>query len=300
MSSCRLLCAASLVLAASTPTFADPKFEYGKAEEVEKVKGTEWAATAEAGVVFTTGNSETTTATGGLKASRKQGNNKVSIEASGTYAQSSVLVIADQNGNGMIDDISEIRSESTVTANSLAGKLRYDRFLTKFNSLFVAALAGRDVPAGKDAVVGGQAGYSRRLHKSETAEAVGEFGYDFSYEQLSAGSTNEIHSARAFVGYKGTMTEGATLESSLEALTNLNPYDLPTARNAGFAEDLRVNLRLAVSAKVGKSLSFTTSFEAKYDNRPAPLAIKNLAMGFVPEAARLDTIMKASLIYTIF
>ena len=30
------------------------------------------------------------------------------------------------------------------------------------------------------------------------------------------------------------------------------------------------------------------------------LALKNLAMGFVPEASSLDTIMKASLIYTIF
>jgi len=37
---------------------------------------------------------------------------------------------------------------------------------------------------------------------------------------------------------------------------------------------------------------------AKYDNRPGPLGVKNLAPGFVPEASSLDTIMKASLIYT--
>ena len=47
---------------------ADPKFEYGKKEDVKDVKEVEWNATAEAGVVFTTGNSETLTATGGIKA----------------------------------------------------------------------------------------------------------------------------------------------------------------------------------------------------------------------------------------
>src|SRR5213075_1385036 len=38
-----------------------PKFEFAKAEEVAKVKDVEWTAQAEAGIVFTTGNSETTT-----------------------------------------------------------------------------------------------------------------------------------------------------------------------------------------------------------------------------------------------
>jgi hypothetical protein len=46
------------------------------------------------------------------------------------------------------------------------------------------------------------------------------------------------------------------------------------------------------------NLAFQTSVEAKYDHRPGPLGIKNLAMGFVPEASKLDTIMKASFIYT--
>ena len=82
----------------------------------------------------------------------------------------------------MIDNDGEITSQTTVTAETLAGRLRYDRFLTEHNSLFVAALASRDVPAGKDAVLGAQLGYSRQLYKTETAEAVAEFGYDYSHE----------------------------------------------------------------------------------------------------------------------
>ncbi len=291
-----LICAA-----AGTALADDPKFQYGKAEEVAKVKGTEYEASAEAGVVFTTGNSETTTITAGAKASRKTGKNKLSAEGSITYARSSLRVLDDMNGNGVIDNTAEIRDESSTTAEQLAIKVRYDRFLTEFNSLFIAALASRDLPAGKESVLGGQLGYSRRLYKTEKTEAVGEFGYDFSYEDLVAGDPVEIHSARAFVGLKAEMTEGATFETSGEVLTNLNHETLPTRTDgADFGEDTRINFRAAVSAKLGKRMAVQTSIEAKFDNRPAPANIAGLAMGFVPEAAKLDTIMKASFIYNFF
>jgi hypothetical protein len=294
------LAAVLMVLGAGT-ALADPKFEYGKADEVAKVKGTEYNASAEAGVVFTTGNSETITATGGFKAARKTGKNKLSVEGNLTYAKSAVRVLDDLNGNGVVDSENEIRSERTITAETLAGKIRYDRFLTEFNSLFAAILGARDVPAGKDAVIGFQLGYSRRLYKSKTAEAVGEFGYDYSHESLASGPDNSIHSARAFLGYKAEMTEGTTFETNLEALTNLNHEELSTrAEGADLGEDTRVNFKASVSSKIGKNLSFQTTIEAHYDRRPAPLAIPNLAMGFVPEASTFDTIMKASLIYTIF
>lgn len=298
----RLGLATALVCAVASSAFAqNPKFEFGKAEEVAKVKGTEYEASAEAGIVFTTGNSETTTFTAGAKASRKTGKNKLSAEGSITYARSGIRVLEDLNGNGEVDNIDEIRTESTTTAQALAIKVRYDRFLTEFNSLFVAALASRDLPAGKENVLGAQLGYSRQLYKSKTAEAVGEFGYDYAHEDLVAGDAVQIHSARAFVGFKADLTEGATFETSVEALTNLNHETLPTRTfGADFGEDTRVNFKAAVSAKIGKSTSVQTSIEAKYDNRPAPLSIKGLAMNFVPEASKLDTIMKASFIYTFF
>jgi hypothetical protein len=281
---------------------ADPKFEYGKADEVAKVKGTEYNAQAEAGVVFTTGNSETITATAGLKAARKTGRNKLAVEGSLTYAKSGVRVLADNNGNGLVDDSSEITTEETTTANTLAGKLRYDRFLTAHNSLFVAVLGARDVPAGKDLVLGAQAGYSRQLFKSKNAVAVAEIGYDYSHEDLVTGPSNSIHSLRGFLGYKAEMTEGTTFETNLEALTNLNKEELDTRNGepATIGEDTRLLFRASVSSKIGKNLSFQTSLDVKYDQRPGPLGVKNLAPGFVPEASKMDTIMKASLIYTIF
>ena len=277
-----------------------PKFEFGKADEVAKVKDVEWTAQAEAGVVFTTGNSETTTVSAGFKTSRKTGFNKFSLEGSMTYAKSGVRVIEDMNGNGMIDNESEITTQDTVTAETYASKARYDRFLTAHNSLFVAVLASRDKPAGKESVFGAQVGYSRQIYKTEKAEAVAEIGYDFSREDLTAGDSLSIHSARAFLGYKAEMTEGTTLDASVEALTNLNEENLPTMKDGRIGRDTRINSKIGVASKVTKNLSVQTSIELKYDHRPGPLPIKGLAMGFVPEASNFDTIMKASLIYQIF
>ena len=286
---------------AAMPAYADPKFEFGKAEEVEKVKDTEVNASAEVGLVFTTGNSETTTISAGMKASRKQKNNKLSVEGSATYARAGQRVLFDQNGNGMIDNDTEITTERQVTAESYAGKIRYDRFLTKYNSLFVAALIGRDLPAGRELVLGAQLGYSRQLYKTEKAEAVGEAGLDYSNENLVIGESVKIISGRAFVGYKAEMTEGTNFETSGELLVNLNDEGtLPTGADGDIARDFRLNFKASVSSKIGKNLAFQSSIEARYDNRPGPLNLKNLAMGFVPEASGLDTIMKASLIYTFF
>lgn len=294
----RLLIATALLLLFTYPAHAQ-KFEYGKYEDVKDVKLVEWLATAEAGMLFTTGNSETTSATGGLKASRKSGDNKFSVEGSAAYAKSDLRVIQDLNGNGMIDNASEITSVPSITAETLYGKLRYDRFLTDLNSLFIAAVGSRDVPAGKEAVLGGQVGYSRSLYKSKTAQTTGEFGYDYAHEDdVAPGPALSIHSLRAFVGHKAAMTEGADLDASVELLSNLNRLDLPTHKDGGTFEDTRINGKVAISAKIGLNLAFQATFEVHYDHRPSILGIKNLAMGFTPEASKLDTLMKASFIYT--
>ena len=85
--------AAALVGSIGRARADDPKFEYGKVADVKDVKAIEWKAAAEAGLIFTTGNSETITATGGLKASRKKKDNKLSIEAAAAFAKSSVRAL---------------------------------------------------------------------------------------------------------------------------------------------------------------------------------------------------------------
>ncbi len=295
---------ALLLITAPTTAFADdPKFAFGKAEDAkvsDKEKAVEWTGTAEAGAIFTTGNSETTTLTAGGKVSRKAGHDRVSLEATAAYARSGIRTIDDKNGNGTIDNLGEITTEQTTSTEMVAGKARYDRFLTEHNSLFVAALASRDIPAGKEFVFGGQLGYMRQLYKTEKSEVTGEFGYDFSREDLTAGNSLSIHSMRIFVGAKASPSEGVDVDGSVEALSNLNELDLPTGADGSAFMDTRINGHVGVTAKIGKRLAVQTAIDAKYDNRPGPMNVKNLADGFVPAATKLDMIMKASLIYTLF
>jgi len=294
----RIFLAVSFLVALSRPAWAQ-KFEFGKYEDIKDVKTVEWKATAEAGAVFTTGSSESTQASGGIKASRKSGNNKLELEGSAAYATAGLLLLFDHNDNGMIDNESEIVAIQTTTAETLASRLRYDRFLTQLNSLYIAALASRDTPAGKEFVFGGQAGYSRSLYKSKTAQTLAEVGYDFSREdQVADTPTLSIHSLRAFVGHKAALTEGTDLDASLEMLTNMNTMTLPTGKDGGPFQDTRGKAKLAVSAKIGMNLAFQSSLELNYDHRPGLLAVKNLAMGFTPEASTLNTIMKMTFIYT--
>jgi hypothetical protein len=244
---------ALLVAILSTPVGAQPapKFEYGKAEDVKDVEGTEWDLTAEAGLVYTTGNSRVTTVTGGIKATRKQARNKFSLDASGAFARASTLIARDLDNN-MVLTSDEVIREDKESARNYAAKVRFDRFLSERNSLFVAALIGADPLAGKDLTAGGQLGYARLLHKDDHHELSGEFGYDFSHEEFSAAtgtSSLSIHSLRAFSGYKGKLAEGTSVEGSLEVLANHNGQTLNTPEVSAM-EDLRAHLARAQSAKL--------------------------------------------------
>ena len=300
----RILAVLAATTATATPAFADdPKFVYSAPPDAKDAKVVDpgaalWTAAAEGGLVLTTGNADTTSLSAGLHLSRKQGNNKLSLDAAGVYASSTTHVLNDKNGNGLIDNNGEITNTSTVTAETLGAKARYDRYLTTSNSLYAAALAGRDLPAGNTAVLGAQAGYSRQLYKTKTTEAVAELGYDYSHESHVDDSRLSIHSARGFVGIKSTVSDGVATEASLEALTNLNHETLVTGADGSAFMDTRLHGHVAVTAKLGKALAIQTAFDVRYDNRPNALDVKPLAPGFVPEAEKLDTLLKASFIYT--
>jgi hypothetical protein len=296
---------ASIALAASAGAAHAQTFSYGKAEEVKDVKEAKWTATAEGGLVLTTGNSRTTTVSGAAHATRVDPKNKFDATASMAYVRSRIFVAQDDDpegaeGHGTLS-ADEIHEQTATTANSWQVKLRYDRYLTEFNSLYATASVGADRPAGKDFVGGAQAGYSRRVYKDDKHEVVAEVGYDFTYENLAVGDGVSIHSARAFAGYKGIVTQTTALEASVEALSNLNTLDT-VPDEAGPGEDTRINGMASVNTKITDDISLSVSFQAKFDNQPAPrpaLAIPYDA-GFIPVADKLDTITKASVIVSLF
>lgn len=273
----------------------DPKFEFGKQEEVKDVQSAEWKASAQAGLISTSGNSKTFAVSGGAKASRKSKDNKFLVEAGGTYARARAYKVVD-NGDGVIGPGEVVLDEPAVTSKSWALKGRYDRFLTEHNSLYATALMSADEPAGKELVAGGQAGYSRLLYKSEKHEVVAEVGYDFSFEDLVVGEGVAIHSARLFMGYVGKLGDDTGVEGAVEVLSNLNPLDTATGE-VGPIEDTRVNGTLAITTTLYENIGFRFGFSAKYDRAPAP---RPFALpyqdGYVLLADTLDTKTEATLI----
>ena len=291
-----IIVALALALAAAAAAHAqEPAWQKPKKDE-KASDAVEWKASTQAGLIITTGNSETTTLSAAARASRKAGYNKLQVEVGGAYARSSLFIASDVNGDGVIQE-SEIERPTQTTTEAWEAVARYDRFLTEHNSLYVLGKIASDEPAGKELIGGGQVGYSRQLYKDAVHELVAEVGYDFTYEDFEANDGVAIHSARVFAGYTGKLSEDTGVNASTEVLVNVNSLDQPGGE-VDPLEDTRVASKLEIATKLHDKISFSFGFTAKYDNAPAPLPTFGLpfADGFVPLADELDTITKASLI----
>jgi hypothetical protein len=277
----------------------DPKFDYGKQEEVKAVA---WKATVQAGLVLATGNANNLAFSAGGMASRNDGTNKLQLDVTGTYARSTVVTAIDADGSGTIGP-GEIHRATSTTAALWAAKLRYDRFITANNSLYAAAFATGNQPAGINVGTGVQVGYSRQIYKDDMHLLLGEAGYDFTYQNNVSAADLSIHSLRLFLGYTLTLSQSVGIALGVEALMNLNP--LP-GFTAGTTVDpfgnTRVNGSAALNAKIWKNLAVQISFLARYTTDPAPLPKIGgvpFEMGFVPLAERLDTVTSLSLVVTL-
>lgn len=288
-----------LALLAASPAAAQT-FTYGNADDVKDVKKVDWTGTAEAGLLITTGNARTTTVTATGKVGRVDPKNKLEIDGGLAFARSSVLTPVDADMSGDISP-GELERVTATTANSWTVMARYDRFLTALNSLYAIAQGSADPPSGKAFVGGGQLGYSRHLFKNDHHDVVAEAGYDFRYEVPVDGSGVAIHSARAFVGWKGTVKDKNALEASLEALSNLN-HETTAPTDAAAFEDTRINGLASITSKITADISFSFSVALHYDHHPSALPAFSIpfAPGFAPTAGKLDTITKASLIFGLF
>ena len=275
----------------------EPSFTYAKYEEKKVV---EYQATASAGLLLTTGNANQVSYAVALMALRNDGKNKLQLNVDAAYARASILTANDVNGNGVLD-AGEIGHTTTTSTALWSTKLRYDRFITENNSLYLAGFAWGNAPAGKRVVAGVQAGFSRQLYKDDVHLLVAELGYDFSYERFVGHPENYIlHSLRAFAGYSLSPSKDTLLGVSVEYLGNMNPYAGPRGHVGAFG-DSRVNGRAQLTTRLYKKIAFRLSFTARYDNVPAPLpkiAGVPFAVGYNPAAEKLDTLTEASLVMT--
>ncbi|HLK89872.1 MAG TPA: DUF481 domain-containing protein [Polyangia bacterium] len=313
------LAAASLLLAVPALAQTTPSFTYAKPDDPAK-PGTppppavQWKAIAKGGFTMTSGNSQTTGAVAAASVSRKEGNNRLAIDANAAYGRSNVVAPVYDNAAAPTV-ITGIDRNNLETTNNWLVKGRYDRFFTTNNSGYAAAQAAADKIAGKSFYGGGQVGYSRQLYKNDMHLLVAELGYDYSYERyVQAGMTTpppvSIHSARVFVGEALTLTKVTGVTASVEGLFNLNTESKALNVNTGAPgvdafHDTRVNSKVGFTATLFGKLSIGFAITLRYDQNPAPLPIPpgtaagvGFAPGFQPFAEKWDTLTEATLIYT--
>lgn len=306
--------AALAAVAVLVPTVAaaqaEPKFAFAKAEEIKAV---EWKVQAKAGGLLTAGNSQARSAVAGLSASRKEGGNKLTLDAGVAYGTTNVLVpIFDA---AMPTMITGNERRAVTTTNNWLVKGRYDRFFTTNNSAYASGQGAADTVAGKEFFGGGQAGYSRQLVKDDLNLVVAEIGYDFSHERyvqqpMRTLDPITVHSARVFLGETLKLSEVTGLTGSVEALFNLNKEGKALNAKTGLPgvdplNDTRIVVRAGLTTTVWKALSVALGFTLRYDQNPAPLPIPSgspagsaYAAGVQPFAQRVDTLTEATLIYT--
>lgn len=291
-----------------------PKFDLPKPPEAAKAPppNVAWKVQSKGGLLLTSGNSRSQTATFSLDGSRQEGSNKLSLNGALAYGRSTPWVaVPDAAGTNTADIV---RGPAVTTTNNWITKGRYDRFFTLNNAGYALAQIGADKIAGKRLYGGGQLGYSRQLLKNEQHAVVAELGYDFSYESYvqTPGKTLDavaIHSARLFVGELFSLTKATGLSGSVEALFNLNKEKALLASDrtgatsgVGAFKDTRINAKLGLTTTLFSSLSFGFGFTLKYDQNPAPRPLPAgavpYAAGFQPFAEKLDTMTEATLIYT--
>jgi hypothetical protein len=320
-----VLAGASLFFAAPALAQTNPTFTFVKPDQPKVVEApkpppppppppaVEWKAMAKGGFTMTSGNSQTTGLVGAGNVSRKEGNNRLAIDANGAYGRSNILTPDFNPAAPTV--ITGFHRNDVETTNTWLIKGRYDRFFTANNSGYAAASAAADKIAGKSFYGGGQVGYSRQIYKSSMHLLVAELGYDYSHESyVETGTTTppsvSIHSARLFAGEALTLTKATGITASFEALFNLNKESEALNVSTGAPgvdalHDTRLNAKVGLTTTLLSKLSIGFSFTLKYDQNPAPLPIPpgspvgaTFDPSFQPFAEKVDTLTEATLIYT--
>lgn len=305
-----------ITVAAAQP--ADPSFQFGKLEEV---KAAVWKASAQAGLLLATGNSNSLTVSAGGSVSRVDLHNKIALDLEGRFGRTTVFAAkaglpTAMDGTALVSSYDDITTATAISTQYWSAKLRYDRFFSKNNLGYIAAQVAGDQPAGKQVFGGGQIGYSRQIYKSERNEFTGELGYDFTFIEFSSPPERNpvfIHSLRLAFGHALTLSKDTSVNTAIEGLFNLNVYNSP-----GFTDpitpfqDTRINFKTALNTKLHKNVSFRFSFKVRFDNVPAPrppipgttygidpttkTPENPLGTTFTPIAERVDTLSEAALI----
>jgi putative salt-induced outer membrane protein YdiY len=243
-------------------------------KEVEEVAEPKSELSAELGGAMAAGNSAAYSVNAGIAGGHKWGMNRFSGTAAGLFGRS----VVDLDGDGIISS-EERRVGYKTNQQQAVGFVRYDRFLTKTDSLYVLSGALIDPFAGFASRSHQQLGYSRKLVTNQTTLLVGEVGFDWAQENYVAGQDpgyRDVFAARLMAGLQHTFNEAVQFKGSAEVFPNVVEI-----------ADVRVNTTASLAARLSDKIGFKTTYLLRFDNVPVP--------GF----RKADHALTASLVVTI-
>ncbi len=233
-----------------------------------------------AGGLLASGNSRSValTASGQFRIRREA--NQLSVLAAANYGRSA----ADADG------------PMETTIENYQGRARYDRFLSKQLALFVAIGARHDRFQGLDLRFNAAPGLAYYVIDEKTQQLWGELGYDLQRDvrtsdaiaaAAEAGTpidkAETRHNARLFLGYNNSISESVSLNTGLEYLLGLSPWENELNKRNNW----RLTWDAGVTAKVSDKFALSSTLSVRYDNNP------------LPEVRRTDALMAMNLVYTL-
>lgn len=192
-----------------------------------------WKNESQAGVVQTSGNTETTTLSIGQATSYEFTANVLKINGSYLYQ----------------------KSNNIISGKNWRLGVRYERELSERVSLFIAQSAEGDRFSGIRQRYNTDLGAKYFVRKEDAFRWFFEGGYRFTKENLLFTSQNK-HFARAYTELEKKLNESVSAKYWLEYLPNFTVTD-----------DWLLNTELSVSAALSTMFSVKTGYLIRYDNQ---------------------------------
>jgi putative salt-induced outer membrane protein YdiY len=284
-----LLFLASFQALAEEPTFDTVK-------PVEAAVAPVTRLTANIGGNLTTGNSEAVSVNGGVEGSHHWGRNELSLAGGITLGFGAI----DENADGFLAEAERCLGvegkECASTAERVALDLRYDRFLSDKDSLYVLVGAFHDPFAGFELRSHAQLGYARVLVATAATGLSVELGADVANEDYVEGVTP---ASAKLIAAQASMKLTHNFNESVSFSDTLTAYEPVLTQPEGsefspYFTDLRIANTATLSAKLSDRFSVSVSDTLAWRNEPV-----SAPEGVSEKRANVDNTLMVALVASI-
>lgn len=196
-----------------------------------------WEKSASAGLTLTGGNADTVLFTANILATRKKGQNELSLGMNGAYGE-----------NG-----------STTINQSIEGFSQYNRLFSDHTFGYLRTQAIHDGIADVDYRLTIGPGGGHYFIKNDKTNLSAEFGPSFIYEQLGASASQGYLSVRIGETFTHKLSDRARLWQNVEFLPQVDDFN-----------NFLVSGEIGVEADITEKMSLRTFIQDTYRNQPAP------------------------------